>query len=159
MAWEFCCYFPINNTQCLKIIEKVAFNIVSEYLKLAVLNSVNRKVNFNETTIGGKCQNWKIQMRHFEWFFKQCKFLKIIRNVSYQFWIFSCKWDFFWRFSTTVKKVFWESPNLFVKLNYSCFKLLLQYWLLWVLHKLSMVCEIVIVIYFIIRFFIPKLLW
>jgi len=36
VAWEFCCYFPINNTQCLKIIEKVAFNIASENLKLTV---------------------------------------------------------------------------------------------------------------------------
>ena len=80
--------------------------------------------------------------------------LKISKNFSYEFknfffWIFKkIKWDIFRWFSTT-KNYFWESPNLFVKLNYSCFKLLLQYWLLWVLHKLSMVCEIVIVIYFI----------
>ena len=27
--------------------------------------SVTRQVNFKRTKIGGKCQNWKIQMRHF----------------------------------------------------------------------------------------------
>ena len=31
-------------------------------------NSVTRQVNFNRTKIGGKCQNWKIKMRHFGWF-------------------------------------------------------------------------------------------
>ena len=30
-------------------------------------NSVTRHVSFNRTKIG-KCQNWKIQMRHFGWF-------------------------------------------------------------------------------------------
>ena len=28
-------------------------------------NRVNRQVCFNESKIGAKCQNWKIQMRHF----------------------------------------------------------------------------------------------
>ena len=31
-------------------------------------NSVTRQVSSIWTKIGGKCQNWKIQMRHFEWF-------------------------------------------------------------------------------------------
>ena len=31
-------------------------------------NSVTRQVTFNRTKIGGKCQNSKIQMRHFGWF-------------------------------------------------------------------------------------------
>ena len=31
-------------------------------------NSVTRQVKFNRTKIGEKCQNSKIQMRHFEWF-------------------------------------------------------------------------------------------
>ena len=30
-------------------------------------NSVTRQVTFNRTKISGKCQNWKIQMRYFEW--------------------------------------------------------------------------------------------
>ena len=28
-------------------------------------NSDSRQVNFNRTKIGGNCQNWKIEMRHF----------------------------------------------------------------------------------------------
>ena len=31
-------------------------------------NSVTRQVNFDRTKIGGKCQNSKIQIRHFGWF-------------------------------------------------------------------------------------------
>ena len=31
-------------------------------------NSVARKATFNRTKIDRKCQNWKIQMRHFGWF-------------------------------------------------------------------------------------------
>ena len=31
-------------------------------------NSVTRQVSFNRTNIDGKCQNAKIQMRHFRWF-------------------------------------------------------------------------------------------
>ena len=31
-------------------------------------NSVTRQVSFNRTKIGGKCQNQKIQLRHFRWF-------------------------------------------------------------------------------------------
>ena len=31
-------------------------------------NSVTRQVTLNRTKIGGKCQNWKYQMRHFGWF-------------------------------------------------------------------------------------------
>ena len=38
-----------------------------EFLKTWRLrsNSVTRQVSFNRSKIGGKCQNWKIQMRHF----------------------------------------------------------------------------------------------
>ena len=41
-----------------------------EFLKTWSLrsNSVTREVSFNRTKIGGKCQNWKIQMQHFGWF-------------------------------------------------------------------------------------------
>ena len=31
-------------------------------------NSVTRQVNFNRAKIDGKCQNSKLQIRHFEWF-------------------------------------------------------------------------------------------
>ena len=43
---------------------------LGEFLKTWSLrsNSVTRQVGFNGTKIGRKCQNWKIQMRHFEWF-------------------------------------------------------------------------------------------
>ena len=38
-----------------------------EFLKTWSLrsNSVTRQVNFNRKKIGGNCQNWKFQMRHF----------------------------------------------------------------------------------------------
>ena len=41
-----------------------------EFLKTWSLrsNSVTRQVSFNRTKIDGKCQNWKLQMRHFGWF-------------------------------------------------------------------------------------------
>ena len=41
-----------------------------EFLKTWSLrsNSVTRQVSFNKTKVGGKCQNWKTQMRHFGWF-------------------------------------------------------------------------------------------
>ena len=41
-----------------------------EFLKTWSLrsNRVSRQVSFNRSKIGGKCQNWKIQMRHFGWF-------------------------------------------------------------------------------------------
>ena len=41
-----------------------------EFLKTWSLrsNSVTTQVSFSRTKIGGKCQNWTIQMRHFEWF-------------------------------------------------------------------------------------------
>ena len=40
-----------------------------EFLKTWSLrsNSVTRQVNFNRSKIGGKCQNWKPQMRLFGW--------------------------------------------------------------------------------------------
>ena len=55
--------------------EKVSFNIASEAIIVYILrrrslqsNSVTRQITFNRTKIGGKCQNSKIQMRHFGWF-------------------------------------------------------------------------------------------
>ena len=41
-----------------------------EFLKTCSLwsNSVTRQVNFNWSKIGGKCQNWRSNMRHFRWF-------------------------------------------------------------------------------------------
>ena len=151
-------------------------------IKCDILSDFLHNVSYwKQPKNGGKCHNSKIQMRHFKWLLHNVSYWKTAKkwwkmpkfkcdissdfytiwviknqskNVSYHFW----KNETFLVIFNHRKKVFWESPNLFVKLNYSCFKLLLQYWLLWVLHKLSMVCEIVIVIYFI-RFFIPKLLW
>ena len=63
-------------TPCLKITEKVAFVYILSGQKLiknglfwrVFENSVTRQVNFNRTKIGGKCPNWKTQMRHFGWF-------------------------------------------------------------------------------------------
>ena len=51
----------------LKVPKMVHFG---EFLKTWSLrsNSVTRQVNFIRTKIGGKCQNWKIQMGHFEEF-------------------------------------------------------------------------------------------
>ena len=48
----------------LKIPKLVNFG---EFLKTWILrsNSVTRQVTFKRTKIGGKCQNWKVQMRHF----------------------------------------------------------------------------------------------
>ena len=73
--------------------KKVAFNIASEASYVYILsgqkfiknakngpiwwvlktkslrsNSVTRKVIFHRSKIGGKCQNWTIEMRHFGWF-------------------------------------------------------------------------------------------
>jgi len=43
---------------------------LGEFLKIWSLrpNSVTRQVSFNRSKIGRKCQNSKIQMRHFGWF-------------------------------------------------------------------------------------------
>ena len=46
-------------SRCLKITEKVSFNIASE------ANSVTRQVTFTKLKIAGKCQNSKIQMHQF----------------------------------------------------------------------------------------------
>ena len=46
-------------TQCLKVIEKVAFNIASEASSIYILS---------ESKMGEKCQNWKTQMQLFWWF-------------------------------------------------------------------------------------------
>ena len=67
------------SSRCLKITGKVSFNIASKASYVFILsghfiknglrsNSVTRQVNINRTKIGGKCQNSKIEMRHFEYF-------------------------------------------------------------------------------------------
>ena len=83
----------LPNSWCLKITEKVSFNIASEASYVYILseqnliksakngqfgeflknwclwsNGVTRQVTFKRTKIDGKCQNSKIQMRHFKWF-------------------------------------------------------------------------------------------
>ena len=45
-------------------------------------NSVTNHVNFNKTKIDVKCQNSKIQMRHFEGFLKTVQWLKITIQKS-----------------------------------------------------------------------------
>ena len=88
-------------SQCLKITEKVSFNILSgqklvqnakngpfwrvlENLKLAVKQYYQRQVSFDWTKIGGKCQNTKIQMRHFEQFLNNvfCIRLSVYQNLK-----------------------------------------------------------------------------
>ena len=51
----------------LKMVKMVNFG---EFLKIWSLrsNSVTRQVSFYRTKSGGKCQNTKIKMPHFEWF-------------------------------------------------------------------------------------------
>ena len=51
--------------RCLKITEKVSFYIASEASYVYLSNSVTKYDNFKRTKIGGKCENSKIQMRHF----------------------------------------------------------------------------------------------
>ena len=53
------------STQCLKITEKVAFNIKKTWRCLRS-KSVTRHITFDRTKIDWK--NWKYQMRHFGWF-------------------------------------------------------------------------------------------
>ena len=57
---DFC--FQLES-QCLKITEKVSFNIASESSYVYILSG--QKLNRNAQN-GEKCQNWKIQMRRFE---------------------------------------------------------------------------------------------
>ena len=45
-------------------------------------NSVTRHVTFKRTKIGGKCQNQKLKMRHFE------SFSNIVRLRDFHFWSF-----------------------------------------------------------------------
>ena len=40
-------------------------------------NSVTRQVSFNRTKIGGKCQNSKIRIRHFEYFLNTVSLVKV----------------------------------------------------------------------------------
>ena len=54
-----------------------------EFLKTWILlsNSVTRQVSFNWTKIGGKCQNTKIQMRHFRWFSNTVGWLEFLDSA------------------------------------------------------------------------------
>ena len=53
--------------QCLKIAQKVAFNIASEASYVYFLIDAKNGAFMGQTVlISGKCQNWKTQMRHFE---------------------------------------------------------------------------------------------
>ena len=55
------------NTQCLKITEKVSFNIASEASYVYILGqTVLPDMLVLKGQIVEKCQNSKIQMRHFE---------------------------------------------------------------------------------------------
>ena len=90
-------------SRCLKITEKVSFNIASEasyvyksslkmpkivhfgeFLKTWSLrsNSVTRQVSFNRTKIGGKCQNAKNSNATFWVIFKQCEHV-ILQNKEF----------------------------------------------------------------------------
>ena len=102
--------------RCLKITEKVSFNIVSaanyvyilsgqkflrnakndqfgEFLKTWSLrsNSVTRQVNFNRTKIGGKCQHWNIGWFSNNAFLRTWNLLEQ-RNLPYfLYWLSSVK--------------------------------------------------------------------
>ena len=81
---EACMYVGFStkqNTQCLKAIEKVAFNIASEAsyvyifvdkrsLKILKCCICGQTVLPDRTKIGEKCRNSKIQLRHFVDFLK-----------------------------------------------------------------------------------------
>ena len=92
LSWEWKDAAKIQTTaRCLKITEKVPFNIASEASYVYILsgqkliknakmihfgeflktwsllsNNVTRHVIFKRTQIGGKCHDSKIQMRHFQ---------------------------------------------------------------------------------------------
>ena len=77
---------------------------VFENLKLS--NSVTRQVTFNRTKIGGKCQNWKIQIRHFGWF-----------STSVALGDFDIKWFIVYVFGGTLfKNSFMVYISLFYKM-------------------------------------------
>ena len=67
-----------------------------EFLKTWSLrsNSVTRQVSFNRTKIGGKCQNSKIQIRHFGWFSNTVYML----DICLMRWVMNCirKYLLFW---------------------------------------------------------------
>ena len=46
---------------------------------------LNKNVNFNRKKIGVKCQNWKIQMRHFGWLSNAVKLWIFFENYSKMF--------------------------------------------------------------------------
>ena len=75
----------ISKAECLKITEKVSFNIAK--LMVKHLNSVARQVNFDRTKIGGKYRkykNSKIEMRHFGWFSNTMSFRFVLDLSSYR---------------------------------------------------------------------------
>ena len=75
IASEASYVYILSGQKLIKNAKNSPFRRVFEDLKLAV-NSVTRQVSFNRTKIGGKCQNWKIQMRHFELFSNNVHSLK-----------------------------------------------------------------------------------
>ena len=139
-------------SQCLKITEKVAFNIASEASYVYILsgqiliksanigpiysvfenlklqsNSVTRQVTFNRTKIGGKCQNLKIKNATFWVIFKHCDF----RTLSFcpilsNFWPISMSSWFhpFWY----IVSCGWNFQSCWIrKLNFSPFCAKTQY--------------------------------
>ena len=67
-----------------------------EFLKSWSLrsNRVTRQISFNRSKIGGKCQNWKIQMRHFWWFSNTVHFQGFLRVAKEIFhWCWNKGWD------------------------------------------------------------------
>ena len=61
---------------------------IFEYLKL-MSNSDTRHVYFDISKIDGKCQNWKIEKRHFGWFWSISSVSKMIQK-----WILWQNMDF-----------------------------------------------------------------
>ena len=78
-----------------------------EFLKTWSLrsNSATRQVSFDRSKIGGKCQNWKFQMRHFGWFsnsvtlFENTWYLALLRNETILRWISNNVLQLFFLFS------------------------------------------------------------
>ena len=112
-------------------------------------NSVTRQVSFNRTKIGGKCQNSKIQMRHFGWFSNTVRMLTVQQKpysknhrfstkcCSFQLLSHKFSLDTLWHALTNIvgKKLFkrnddvqheWaDVPNCqtLIDLNLSCFEI------------------------------------
>ena len=90
-----------------------------EFLKICSLrsNSVTRQVSFNRTKIDGKCQNSKIQMRHFGWFSNNVR-----RNFcpKMRFWCMFAKFCFKWNKKVNFVSVF-KNVVISIQANFSNF--------------------------------------